>query len=764
MAERSEPAERRAPPPGALLPPGPGLPVLPLLSSALLLLLLLLGVSCRPVPEPETLPPVPGPPASPPSAVEPAEPLTPLPAPTVPPPPVQRQVPLTVRVGLYTDLGEVRFDCCAVDLQASAGDAVVAVHHPLVVEPDAGTTRPGVFRLQVAALHDGEQAAALATRLQRDSGLPAEALLDAESGLFRVRVGRFATRAEAERARRPLATLGVADSWVVAEGGGVGDPALVLRQGRERRRIPGRWLSVVAIDGSPVPLGDRRFRGRVLVYLNDRGTLNVIDETLLEDYLRGVVPREMGPDAYPQLEALKAQAVAARTYALRNLGEFDQEGYDICATPRCQVFGGVGAEHPLSDRAVEETAGQVLLWHGEPIDALYSSTCGGHTEDVGTVFPLKRGLPYLKGVPCVEQGTSTIDGGAPGAPFPAAVTHRLLPGGSDAAALGARLTSLAALGGLPTDAVGSLDSVDAAAVRRYVSRLLDLSLDSRLFVAGPDLAYLLESPPADWSEQDRRLAALFVKLGLQRGDARVLSSQEQEMLLLRLAEYLHLVQRETASFLSVTQDRRLEVKEEEEGSRRTLALPADLATYRRLAGETQPGALSLLPGDRLELLWSGKRLLALVQEVDPQGVAFDRTSKWSSWQRFRSDAQLSAMVAERFPGFRLRTFQVLERGVSGRVGKIRLIGQDGTSELVEGLAVRWTLDLPDTLFTARHLDPPGGEPGWLFNGRGLGHGVGLCQVGSYGMAMRGHDYREILLHYYTGVQLGRIVGREISEQ
>ncbi len=75
---------------------------------------------------------------------------------------------------------------------------------------------------------------------------------------------------------------------------------------------------------------------------------------------------------------------------------------------------------------------------------------------------------------------------------------------------------------------------------------------------------------------------------------------------------------------------------------------------------------------------------------------------------------------------------------------------------MRGLAVRWTLDLPDTLFTAKRLAPAGGRPGWLFSGRGWGHGVGLCQVGAYGMAVRGHDYREILQHYYSGVRIERL--------
>ena len=76
--------------------------------------------------------------------------------------------------------------------------------------------------------------------------------------------------------------------------------------------------------------------------------LTVVNVVNLEDYLKGVVPNELSPDAFPQLEALKAQAVAARTYALRNHGGYASKGYDICATPSCQVYRGKSTERPLS--------------------------------------------------------------------------------------------------------------------------------------------------------------------------------------------------------------------------------------------------------------------------------------------------------------------------------------------------------------------------------------------------------------------------------
>ena len=111
---------------------------------------------------------------------------------------------------------------------------------------------------------------------------------------------------------------------------------------------------------------------------------------------------------------------------------------------------------------------------------------------------------------------------------------------------------------------------------------------------------------------------------------------------------------------------------------------------------------------------------------------------------------------QRFPGVGFHDLEILSRGGSGRVGKIRIHGDGEQVVEVDGLAIRWTLDVPDTLFTAKRLAPRNQEPGWLFTGKGFGHGVGMCQVGAYGMAQRGHSYKDILTHYYTGVELGRV--------
>ncbi len=727
-------------------------------------LTLALVVACaRTAPRPPAMPPPAEPPApapapaptqppTPPAAARPEPAPRPAPEPAVSLP----TAPLTVRVGLATDLGAVEIPCCGAEVVATAGGRPLASAAPLRVEPDVAPGAVGGYRLQVAALKDEQQARGLAARLAELADGETEVVFDAGSDLYRVRVGRYAGRDAAEAALRRLGAAGVEGAFVISAPAAIAEPAMRLIQGDRSVRVAGRWLSFRPREGDGIEVAGGRYRGRILVHLNQRGTLNLINEVAFEDYLRGVVPREMGPEVFDDLEALKAQTVAARTYTLRNMGEFAGEGYDICATPRCQVYGGMDVEHPLSDRAVRETAGEVLLWEEQLVDALYSSTCGGHTENAEVVFPAKR-APYLRGVPCLEAGVDRLGGGVErGRPFPAALTARLLPPGPGPAAarLGARFEQLARLAGLPLpqDRLGSLDRRE---VQRFVASLFDLALDARLFVAPEDLPYLIDTVPPGWAEEDLRLAAYLQRSGLLRGDLdRPLTEAEIEETLFRLALFLRVLEEQPARYLSAAGG---ELLVRVDGEPRTLPLPARLATFRRRDEQIASGPLALLAGDRLNLYRSAGELVALVQTVDSDGVAFDRTSNRSTWNRFRSDAELAELAGARYPGLELTGFELGPRGVSGRVGHLRLLGRDGATVEVHGLAVRWTLDLPDTLFTAKRLEPAsGGGPGWLFSGRGWGHGVGLCQVGAYGMAVRGHGYREILHHYYSGVRLERL--------
>jgi stage II sporulation protein D len=135
--------------------------------------------------------------------------------------------------------------------------------------------------------------------------------------------------------------------------------------------------------------------GRVTIK-RQNGRLMAINELPLEDYVKGVVPSEMSANWHP--EALKAQAMAARTYALYKIRQNGKKDFDVVASTKDQVYKGRAGANGPAGRAVDETRGQVLAFQDEPILAAFFSTAAGPTEDALNVWSVD--LPYLKGVEC----------------------------------------------------------------------------------------------------------------------------------------------------------------------------------------------------------------------------------------------------------------------------------------------------------------------------------------------------------------------------
>ncbi|MCD6117285.1 SpoIID/LytB domain-containing protein [bacterium] len=165
----------------------------------------------------------------------------------------------------------------------------------------------------------------------------------------------------------------------------------------------------INISGSPVtiynvPVGkgfhwesteNRTYPKRISLQIDSQGRLTIINILPVEEYLKGVLPSEM-PDTFP-LEALKAQAVAARSEALAKIGHaHPNDPFDLCADVHCQVYSGQTKRSKLSDRAVKETRG-LVLWDNHMIcDAVYAAVCGGHTEDAKNVWG-GTDTEYLRG-------------------------------------------------------------------------------------------------------------------------------------------------------------------------------------------------------------------------------------------------------------------------------------------------------------------------------------------------------------------------------
>lgn len=140
-------------------------------------------------------------------------------------------------------------------------------------------------------------------------------------------------------------------------------------------------------DASHLYGGSLRLQG------NSYNNFSLVNNVPLETYLRGVVPYEIGGNAPP--EAIAAQTIIARTYALRNLRRFVADDYQMCATVHCQVYKGISGAIPKTDRAIAQTRGLVLTYNNELVDALYSSTTGGITASFSDVWEGEE-RPYLK--------------------------------------------------------------------------------------------------------------------------------------------------------------------------------------------------------------------------------------------------------------------------------------------------------------------------------------------------------------------------------
>jgi stage II sporulation protein D len=228
-------------------------------------------------------------------------------------------------------------------------------------------------------------------------GLGAAASGAAETG-HRIRVALVA-------AHRDVTVSNDAPMRVTAVGwkATVAGPLTVRLDGR-RLSVNGRLVrppvriagpsAFLSVDGTPV-------RGDLVVSVRDRHVF-VVNELGLEDYVRSVVPSEV-PSDWP-LEALKAQAILARTYVLYQKAERTTNEFDVDATVQSQVYGGVPSEDGRTSEAVAATAGQVVLFDGRLAFTPYHSTSAGQTEDAMEVWGVDQ--PYLKGVDCSFDSAS----------------------------------------------------------------------------------------------------------------------------------------------------------------------------------------------------------------------------------------------------------------------------------------------------------------------------------------------------------------------
>jgi len=158
-----------------------------------------------------------------------------------------------------------------------------------------------------------------------------------------------------------------------------------------REKLRGDVLTIRPSGAGELALDGRRYRGS-LELRHKGGGLTAVNVVPVDGYLRSVVPEEMPVD-WPA-EAIKAQSVAARSFALASRGRHASEGYDLCTTTHCQLYTGTTAEKSASNAAIKATRGEVLTYGGKPIEALFHTDSGGMTENSEDVWGSH--VPYLR--------------------------------------------------------------------------------------------------------------------------------------------------------------------------------------------------------------------------------------------------------------------------------------------------------------------------------------------------------------------------------
>lgn len=237
-------------------------------------------------------------------------------------------------------------------------------------------------------------------------------------GVFYARVGNYLSRAGAESAQQALGLGGGASAIRGTSEYGVSvvitGTNTIIFQYDDLGKGTGVGVMPNETDGGgdyiTIFKNSTPWRGGFRYERVNGGHLTVVNMVRLDDYLKGVVPHEMSTSWH--IEALKAQAVCARTYALRNRNGHSSYHFDVCSTDHCQVYSGLSRAGTNSDAAVDQTAGVVCTYNGQYAECVYYSSNGGASEASSTVWGGNQAnYPYLVGV--VDPYEATIAASIP---------------------------------------------------------------------------------------------------------------------------------------------------------------------------------------------------------------------------------------------------------------------------------------------------------------------------------------------------------------
>jgi len=726
-----------------------------------------------------------------------------------------------IRVALTTDARSAIISTIGHLMNASGnGKTLLALDSsrvrvdPRLLSPLPATNADATYRVMVGGAASREEAEDYAKEIRKVVTEDTQATYDTETKTWGLAVGPKRPREEAEELRARLEAAGL-DATID------GPPSTLATQRSapapanssaavkltSRPALPSREVVASTPTGpmfsssspvafasddeknAPVRFNDRPYRGRIEVFTNLRGSLTVVNELGLEDYVRGVVANELSPGGYPAIEALKAQAIAARTYALKNRGQFMSQGFDLLPTTRSQVYRGLTSENPLSSKAVDETRGLIATYQGEPINALYTSTCGGRTEDSENIF--NEAIPYLRARECAAE-SATFDR------FVIKTTREPAELREDehvplARDIGLLLTqNFGTLHERLSDAWLSSDAT-VAEVRNWLANVARVARQTTP-IMGDDVnrppafatalsaavfgesraSTLLNNADADYllavkdvqqiPAENRADLAMLLRDGYLSAypDATLrprapLSRARVLHAVSRILEARNLLQLQKAN-ARASSDGQL-ILRSSKGKDQPIRVNADAFLFRQLGERPYPvSSVALVGGEPVTYhLAANGQIDFLEVRPAPNGAAADRFSPFANWTRGLSVAQVQARLARAAKGIgQIVDLRVAARGSSRRVTDLEIVGTSGTAH-VRGGRIRSALGLREQLFVIdREYDETGRVTEFIFTGRGWGHGVGMCQVGAYGLAKQGWSAEQILKTYYTGIELTRI--------
>jgi stage II sporulation protein D len=726
-----------------------------------------------------------------------------------------------IRVALTTDVRSAVISTTGHLMNASGGDTTMLGLDTSRVRVDArmlssftATNDDAMFRVIVTGAAQHDEAEDLENDIEKLTGEDGHTTFDAETKTWGVAVGSKRPREEAEELRARLETMGFNAEVQGPRINSKVNPDQSVSQSNgavkltSRSSLPSREVIATGTAGpvfrssapvvfasddeknAPVRLNDRPYRGRIEVFTNLRGSLTVVNELGLEDYVRGVVANELSPGGYPAIEAHKAQAIAARTYALKNRGQFMAQGFDLLPTTRSQVYRGLASENPLSSRAVDETRGIVATFAGEPINALYTSTCGGRTEDSENIF--NQAVPYLRGRECSVAGHAAFER------FVIRTTRQsgeLRNEEHIALVRDIGLLTTQNFSTLPEHVSDSWFAAEAtvAEVRNWIANVARVARQA-MPATGDDLNHppafatalltavfgesrpstLLNNADADYllavrdaddvSGAHRADLAVLLRDGYLSAYADATLRPRKPMsrgrglhAIARILEDRNLFQLQRANARPASEGQL--ILRSAKGKDLSLRVSADAFLFRQLGERLHPvSSVTLVGGEPVTYhLAANGQIDFLEVKPAPNGAAADRSSPFSSWSKIMALDQVQARLARAARGIGpIVDLRVVSRGSSHRVTDLEIVGTKGTAH-VRGGRIRSVLGLREQLFV---IDRGYNESGRLihfnFLGRGWGHGVGMCQVGAYGLAKQGWTSEQILKAYYTGIELSRM--------